>query len=55
VKLPAGDEEIYIGSASDKQFLNGLLDEVRIWDRVLSAEEVQKLYARESANLKGDK
>lgn len=48
--LPAQGMEIMLGSAG-KTYLNGLLDEMRVYDRVLSAEEIQKIYHREAAGL----
>jgi azurin len=54
VRLPAGDGEIYVGSVGGKRFLRGLLDEVRIYDRVLSSEEIRRIQAREAAHLKSD-
>jgi hypothetical protein len=50
MKLPASGE-IMIGSNGPKSFLLGLIDEVRIWDRVLSQEEIEKIYHREAAGL----
>ena len=35
---------VRVGSVSDSEFFNGLLDDVRIYDRALSAAEVQALY-----------
>ena len=39
-----GDQDSVGGGWSTTQHLNGLLDDVRIYDRALSAEEVQVLY-----------
>ena len=39
-----GDQDSVGGGWSTTQQLNGLLDDVRIYDRALSAEEVQVLY-----------
>ena len=39
-----GDQDSVGGGWSTKQQLNGLLDDVRIYDRALSAAEVQALY-----------
>jgi plastocyanin len=51
VRLPSVDSEISIGSIGDQIFLNGLLDELRIFDRVLPSEEIAKSYHHESAIL----
>jgi azurin len=51
--LPAKDGALVLGSAG-KTFLNGLLDEVRIYDRALSAEDIQKIYRHEAASLTGN-
>lgn len=50
---PEGDHEIYLGSFGEKNYLRGLIDEARIWDRVLKPDEIERIYTRESANLKG--
>lgn len=47
LRLPAGDAALVIGSVGDR-FLNGLLDEVRIYDRTLPAAEIRALYRREA-------
>jgi hypothetical protein len=45
--LYTGDSTtLYLGQKRDRtRFLNGLLDEVRIYNRALSAGEVQQLYS----------
>jgi hypothetical protein len=45
----AGDPEatIRIGSLGKKEFLSGLIDEVRIWDRALTPAEITAIYERE--------
>ena len=47
--VPAADPEatLHLGSLGKKQFLSGLLDEVRIYDRSLSAAEIAAIYQRE--------
>ena len=47
--VPATDPAatIRIGSLAKKEFLSGLLDEVRIYDRALSVDEITKIYERE--------
>jgi hypothetical protein len=47
--VPAADPEatLHIGSLGKKEFLSGLLDEVRIYDRSLSAAEITAIYQRE--------
>ncbi|HEV7405829.1 MAG TPA: LamG-like jellyroll fold domain-containing protein [Chthoniobacteraceae bacterium] len=47
--LPEGT--LCIGSAGDKSFLKGLIDEVRIYDRVLPPAEIKAIYDREAAHL----
>jgi hypothetical protein len=48
LRLPRGDIHFEIGSAAGR-FLPGLLDEVRIYDRLLSADEIKATYRREAA------
>jgi plastocyanin len=50
--LPTAAASFEIGSAGDK-YLSGLIDEVRIYDRVLDAAEIEATYRREAiqANL----
>jgi hypothetical protein len=43
---------IEIGSAGPNLFFNGLLDEVRIYDRVLTADEIAAIHRREHAAAK---
>ncbi len=47
LRLPATDVNFEIGSAGGR-FLVGLLDEVRIYDRVLPASEIAAVYQREA-------
>jgi len=47
LRLPAGNASVEIGSAGGR-FLPGLLDEVRIYDRVLPPEEIAATYRREA-------
>ncbi len=47
--LPEGT--LCIGSAGDKSYLKGLIDEVRIYDRVLPPAEIKAIYDREAAHL----
>jgi plastocyanin len=47
LRLPANDARIEIGSSAGR-FLSGLLDEVRIYDRVLAAPEIAATYRREA-------
>jgi len=47
VRLPAADANLEIGSSGGR-FLAGLLDEVRIYDRVLPASEIAADYRREA-------
>ena len=47
---PAASElesTIRIGSFGKKEFVSGLLDEVRIWDRALAPAEIIAIYSRE--------
>jgi len=37
-------EHVYIGCKSDKNFFNGLIDEVSIYNRALTADEIKTLY-----------
>jgi PGF-CTERM protein len=37
-------ERVYLGCKSDKDFFNGLIDEVKIYNHALSANEIQELY-----------
>jgi len=42
-----GDEPLFIGSdgsGADNRFLHGVLDEVKIYRRALTSEQVQQLY-----------
>jgi plastocyanin len=48
IHLPAVDADFEIGSVGG-HFLAGLLDEVRIYDRVLPADEIEAIYRREAA------
>jgi hypothetical protein len=41
------DATIRLGSLGKKQFLSGLMDEVRIYDRALSPAEIATIYQRE--------
>jgi len=45
--LPAVAASLEIGSAGDR-YLSGLLDEVRIYDRVLDTAEIEATYRREA-------
>jgi len=48
--FPAGVDpaaSIVIGSRGKNEFLSGLLDEVRIWDRALTPAEIAAVHARE--------
>jgi uncharacterized cupredoxin-like copper-binding protein len=47
LRLPAADASVEIGSSGGR-FLAGLLDEVRIYDRVLSDAEIMATYRREA-------
>jgi azurin len=47
VKLPATDANLVIGSIGEKAYFNGLIDEVRIYDRTLTDAEIQRIYQRE--------
>ena len=38
------DQDSFGGGFQSNQFVTGLIDDVRIYDRALSAEEVQALY-----------
>jgi azurin len=40
-----------IGSLGEKSFLKGLIDEVRIYDRVLSSAEIKAIFDREASSL----
>jgi len=43
--LPSTTDRLYIGSYDlSTRFFNGLIDEVRIWNRSLSADEIQQQY-----------
>ncbi|MGB8170720.1 MAG: LamG-like jellyroll fold domain-containing protein [Chthoniobacteraceae bacterium] len=44
--LPDG-AELFLGSAGGKNFAAATLDEVRIYDRVLTVDEIQAVFARE--------
>jgi hypothetical protein len=35
---------LYIGEANASQYFNGLIDDVRVYNRVLSAVEIQAIY-----------
>ncbi len=48
---PANDAEIFLGSAGEKTYLRGLLDEVRLFDRRLPEKEIRRIYAREARSL----
>jgi plastocyanin len=48
LRLPAANARVEIGSAGGR-FLSGLLDEVRIFDRVLPGSEIAATYRREAA------
>ena len=37
-------ENVKIGASSDGQFFNGSIDDVRIYNRALSADEIKNLY-----------
>jgi len=52
-ETPQPQERISIGSAGEGTFFRGLLDEVRIYNRVLTPGEIRELYQRDfrSANL----
>lgn len=45
--MPAGGSKVFLGSnnAGSGGFYNGLLDEVGVWNRVLTAAEVTELYS----------
>jgi len=47
-RLPSTDADFEIGSAGGR-FLSGLIDEVRIFDRVLPPAEIEAVYRREAA------
>jgi plastocyanin len=47
LELPAADASVEIGSAGGR-YLSGLIDEVRIYDRVLDAAEIEATYHREA-------
>jgi hypothetical protein len=47
LKLPTADASLEIGSAGDR-YLSGLIDEVRIYDRVLDPAEIEATYRREA-------
>ena len=52
-KPAGGDPEatIRIGSLGKKEFLSGLIDEVRIWDRALTPAEITAVYQREKPKV----
>lgn len=37
--------DLFIGTAGTSQYFDGTIDDVRIYDRALSAQEVAQLYA----------
>jgi hypothetical protein len=43
------DGPITVGSAADKLYFKGLIDELRIYDRVLPATEIKAIFDREAA------
>lgn len=45
VTIRSTDDPLHLGDGNDARHLNGMLDEVRIYDRALSAEEVRALAA----------
>jgi len=51
LRLPTGDPTFEIGSAGGR-YLSGLLDEVRIFDRVLDPAEIEAIYRREAIQAK---
>lgn len=53
--IPPGDRSVRIGAYSDTtpaQLMNGALDDLRIYDRALSAAEIA-LFARNGPTLRG--
>ena len=44
-------EHVYIGCKSDKNFFSGLIDEVHIYNRALTAEEIKALYEGKQPEL----
>jgi putative membrane-bound dehydrogenase-like protein len=51
--LPAGNKDIFLGGRSDNLFgLQGKLDEVAVYNRILPVEEIQTHYNSVSAELK---
>jgi len=46
-QLGVGDNTFTVGSVGET-YLTGLIDEVRIFDRALPAEEIKRIYAREA-------
>ena len=48
---PENMDERRIGSEHDGRFLNGMMDNVRIYDRVLTAEEVMQNFEAKSDQL----
>lgn len=53
ITLNAGTGPVYIGSDAliASRYLNGLIDEVRIYKKALSAADVYRMYAKESSSL----
>lgn len=43
------DANLTIGSLGKERFFKGLIDEVRVWSRVLAESEIMELYRREKA------
>jgi len=48
---PENMDERRIGSEHDGRFLNGMVDNVRIYDRVLTEDEVMQNFEAKSDNL----
>ena len=46
--------KLILGSIRESSPLNGTIDEVKIWDRALSQEEILAEYNNEGCTIKGD-
>lgn len=48
-----GSNQFYIGGGADNQFTTGSLDDIGIWNRALTQQEITALYQSNNCNLPG--
>ncbi len=45
-RLMRAGQEMHIGNTGTNEYMDGVIDEVRIWNKALTSEQIKKLYAQ---------